>query len=356
MEQEEIKKAIIERFNSLQPEIQDLIISTNYEETLYSISQGHKLTDEQFSNLELNTTLVLLGNTHPSEYKNELTDILNTSQDEIEKIVSEVNEKILNKVLPILIQNFEEDEKSEIITNENKGKEYKQNLYEIGAKFKLPVDQIGEIDILTDNFLSGKISSIDYEKSISDIVVIPSEKKIELIKEINDSIIKPRRDAMVRGESGTIKKEELVMKNNSTVPLPPKVSIPLPPYATSDKQNVLENNGGIIKNENQPETPKPIMKVTKIETIPEIVKSETTEDVYKEHGIEILSNNETKTEEVVKQEKPVNIITSKLFENTASKTTVNDYSLPKITPLTKPSTGMVNIDIDNPHDAYREII
>ena len=113
MDTEEIKKSIAERFNNLQPEIQDAIMSSNYEKNLYEIAQKHKLNVEQLGELELNTTLVLLGQTHPDEYADELEEDLKLPKEKIGEIVTDVNERIMKNIRELIKKNFADDDETE---------------------------------------------------------------------------------------------------------------------------------------------------------------------------------------------------------------------------------------------------
>ena len=113
MEQEEIKKSIIERFNSLQPEIQTAIMNSDYENNISIIGRKYNLTDEQVSELEFNTTLVLLGQTHPDNYKVELSEDIKLSEDKISEIVNDINEIILKPIRETLKNNFADDDRKE---------------------------------------------------------------------------------------------------------------------------------------------------------------------------------------------------------------------------------------------------
>lgn len=113
MDNEEIKNSIIERFNSLQPEIQEAIMNLDYENNLSEIGKKYNLNIEQMEEFELNTTLVMLGQTHPDEYGDGLMEDLHLSKEKTEKIVLEVKEKILNSIIFLLKKNFEDDNLAE---------------------------------------------------------------------------------------------------------------------------------------------------------------------------------------------------------------------------------------------------
>ena len=113
MDEEGIKNAIIERYNSLQPEVQAAIMDSNYEKHIYDIAQKYKMTIEQMGKFEADTTLVMLGQIHPDDYNETLVDDLNLPADKINEIVNDVNEKILGPIREILKKNFEDDDRVE---------------------------------------------------------------------------------------------------------------------------------------------------------------------------------------------------------------------------------------------------
>ena len=112
-EKEEIKNSIRERFDNLQPEIKDAIMSSNYEKNLFEIGQKHHLSIEQMGDLELNTTLMMLGDTHPDQYANELMGDLNLPEDKIYEIVDDVNERIMGNIREMIKANFDKDDHEE---------------------------------------------------------------------------------------------------------------------------------------------------------------------------------------------------------------------------------------------------
>src|SRR5437016_6180323 len=113
MEQEEIKNLIVERLNNLQPEIRNAIMSSNYDKELYDISQKYKLSIEQMGKLELNTTLVMIGHTHPDEYRGELIEDLKLPAETVDAIVNDVNEKVMKNIRELIKQNFAKDDEEE---------------------------------------------------------------------------------------------------------------------------------------------------------------------------------------------------------------------------------------------------
>ncbi len=91
-----------ERFSKLPKEVQVAISESNYQPTLYAIAESHKLSISSMGALEEATTKVMLGIIHPDMYEKELQDKIKISKEEISKLVSEVNEKILKNIREIL--------------------------------------------------------------------------------------------------------------------------------------------------------------------------------------------------------------------------------------------------------------
>lgn len=113
MDQEEIKNLIMERFQNLQPEIQNIILDENYDSKLIEIAKKFNLSNDQLLDLEINTTLVLMGDTHPDEYKERVMADLKLDESVIDQIVNDVNNTILKNVLNTIKQNFIEDDLAE---------------------------------------------------------------------------------------------------------------------------------------------------------------------------------------------------------------------------------------------------
>ncbi len=305
---EALKQKMTEEIAKLPKNKQEAINSVDWASIVENIGKEFGLIQEEVENLQIETALIIVGITSIEDFSLNIEEQVELSESESQKIAIEIFgrifEPIANKVGVNTPLNTEGDVNSAFsglpknITSESN---YEQKIYEIGNKYKFPVDKMGDIESITTKFINGEISSIKYESELSLISELPSDKILEIINDINESIIKPKRGEVLRGEA---KKE---------IPLPPKTqvkaNIPLPPY---------------IKK---------------------------ADDIYKDSGIEIVKEENKKTED-----QPINIVTSKLFGNTNSKNVVNDYSIPKITPVNKPSNSIKTIDPTKPHDPYREIL
>lgn len=113
MNNEDIKKLIAERFDNLQKEIQDLIMSKKYEDILVNISKDFNLKEEEIKNLDLNTILVLLGEIHPNDYKKSLMEDLNLEKEKLNTIVDRVEGEILKDIKSLIIKNWEKEDEEE---------------------------------------------------------------------------------------------------------------------------------------------------------------------------------------------------------------------------------------------------
>lgn len=92
-------KDLQEIYASLPKDLQDAIMSSQFQNTLIEIGRKYKLTIEQLGNLEMQTTNVLLGITNPNNYQHELETGLGITDTEIiGKIVAEANEKIFKNI------------------------------------------------------------------------------------------------------------------------------------------------------------------------------------------------------------------------------------------------------------------
>jgi hypothetical protein len=97
-----ITKIIKERFDTLPTMIQEVILSTHYEETLIEIGKQYNLNVEQLGILERETTLVMMGLTPTKDFETELTHELHVDKLKGAQIVKDINEKIFLKIRELL--------------------------------------------------------------------------------------------------------------------------------------------------------------------------------------------------------------------------------------------------------------
>lgn len=82
------------RFDLLPTELQQVITSSDYQTKLFEIAKKHKLTYDKLGQLELETTMVLLGMTPPDEFKLDISEQLKLDDATLNNIVKDLNDQI----------------------------------------------------------------------------------------------------------------------------------------------------------------------------------------------------------------------------------------------------------------------
>ncbi len=99
---EKTTKIIKERFDALPESIKQVILSSNYEESLLEIGKKYNLKVEQLGALEVETTLVMMGLTPTKDFESTLTRELHVDASKGNEIVKDINEKIFFKIRELL--------------------------------------------------------------------------------------------------------------------------------------------------------------------------------------------------------------------------------------------------------------
>jgi flagellar hook-length control protein FliK len=99
---ENTTQMIKERFDALPESIQELIISSNYQDIIIEIGKKYQLNVEQLGLLEQETTLVMMGLTPTKDFETELTRELKIDNTKGNQIVTEINEKIFLTIRDLL--------------------------------------------------------------------------------------------------------------------------------------------------------------------------------------------------------------------------------------------------------------
>ncbi len=90
------------RFNLLPEDVQRVLMDESYESKLFAIAKDHKLTYEQLTSLELETTMALIGLTKISEFKDQLQTELKLNDPVLAPLFKDLQEKILKNIWPSL--------------------------------------------------------------------------------------------------------------------------------------------------------------------------------------------------------------------------------------------------------------
>jgi hypothetical protein len=99
---ENTTKIIKEKFDALPESVQEVILSSDYQDTLIKIGQQYNLNVEQIGILERETTLTMMGLTSMNNFEIELTRELNIDKEKGAQIVKEIDEKVFLKIRDLL--------------------------------------------------------------------------------------------------------------------------------------------------------------------------------------------------------------------------------------------------------------
>ena len=325
-----------------------------------------KFNPEQLENLETETELLLCGLVSTIDYPKELEARMKIPKAEVASLLEEMDKLVFKKIQEELEKRIDGKEGGNNMLSRSKPlildprfvglpkdtqeaialSGWKEILYGIVKEYKVTVDKMGLLEEITTKRLLGIIPVDQYDNEISSKVGLPEDKTKELVIEINEKIFKNIKELL---KSNWGKREN--------------IKLPLPPYAIKKEVPTL-----MAQVEMPPKQKEPNLN---------------NSDIYREHGIEILSDNsneiipeikkeekivesvvENKPEEKVvsyreelpEKNKESNIMTDKLFGNTTSKSTVSDYSLPKMNNQS-PDFNKIEGEVpEKPHDPYHEAI
>ncbi len=98
------------RFELLPTELQQVILSSDYQMHLFDVAKKYKLTYEKLGQLELETTMVILGMTPPDEYKLEVAEQMGLAGTDLDNVVAEINEKVFSPIREKLMALYSEEE------------------------------------------------------------------------------------------------------------------------------------------------------------------------------------------------------------------------------------------------------
>lgn len=95
----ELEADLKERFEKLPKDVQEAILSVDYEKTLKEITQRYRLHIDQGAKLETETTLVMLGLTSPKHFSKHLIFEARIDPKVAGFIADEVNDKIFRPII-----------------------------------------------------------------------------------------------------------------------------------------------------------------------------------------------------------------------------------------------------------------
>ncbi len=337
MNEKELQQKIGEQFVKLPPDLQTVFSSMQWMEDLQAISTTYNLTEEQKATLGTETTLAFLGLIHPSEYESNLVAELGMPREALDRMLAEINTKILNPIRGQLEQVFKQNSQEAAEKHYGIGmplderfaqlpldtqkalsdSNYHQALYDIGLKHKLSIGQIAVFDEVITKVMLGIIHSENSAAELSKALNLPSPTIAELVSEVNVGVLSTVREAMKKMSRGGVGEA-----SDMPVPIPP---YKVPTQASSPALLYSNGEGG-----NTPPVfgaPSNVMKSAGIEMI-------DSKPAEPEHVIE---NTETEKSVLYGIEHPVdlspvqnNSISEKLGGVTAQVAVPSNQSLPKI--------------------------
>jgi len=371
------------------------IDAVNWKQILLGMNK--KYNSEQLEELETETELLLCGLTNTIDFPKELETRMKIPKVEVALLLSEMDKLIFKKMQEELEKRLNGGviENEKIGTGINKplvldprfeklprdvqesiaNSDWREKIYDIAKKYQINVEKMGDLEGITVKVILNEIKGTEYEDAIRSKIDMGDDKIKEMVREINENIFKNIKKGMM---SETMSRVSMDTTRHDSA----ESGIPLPPYATK-KEDVV------------PLPPPPKKIETKTEDIPLIKNKDQNEieniisntskgiketDMYREHGIEIISNEdsspikketetpEKKTELIIEpikqikteplEIKPIvpNIINDKLLGNTTSKAVISDYSLPKMNNQTQSFNKIEGETPLNPHDPYHEEI
>lgn len=98
------------RFELLPTELQQVITSSDYQTKLFEIAKKYKLTYDKLGQLELETTMVLLGMTPPDEFKLDISEQLKVDSTTLNNIVKDLNDQIFAPIRQQLMGIYSQEE------------------------------------------------------------------------------------------------------------------------------------------------------------------------------------------------------------------------------------------------------
>ncbi len=316
---ENVIKIIKEKFDSLPRTIQEAILSSDYENTLATISQQNNLTLLQRAALEKEATLVMMGLIPTQNFAISLMQELATEgidETKAGQIAKDINEQIFFKVWDELqlLNNNQNTQTGPIPTKataspttfikkdlpENKliennldarfaglpkdiqraveESEYETKIYAISQQHSLTVEQIGKLEAITVDVMLGKTPGNKFEEVLQNALGISADKSLEIVTAVNSKVLKNIREKMMAIPMNT--PSTLATINELELP----AGHPEHPEVLESREDLLKQLENPIPAKEIPKPPLPILE-QKLAGPVQVASTETT------HTLENISKN-----------------------------------------------------------------
>lgn len=273
---DEITQQLAKGWETLPAILQDFILEGSWEDKLASISERQHLTPEQAYVLKVEVALVLFGLESPSDFPDNVKEALLGI--EAEEIISNVRKEIFINIEQELNKlNAQLDAQDKIMNEEIKklppdlqraidSGETDRIIEDLGKKYKLHIDQLGELNAVIWKTLLGLESSVNFVKNLEESLKIDRTTAENIAREANEEIFLKIRESLKQIEENkhTPKPEDLLKEienHASPTQSPEKASIFERKLAETVNLKPVEN---IIITPDAPATPpapKPIVHV-----------------------------------------------------------------------------------------------
>ncbi len=232
---EKLKQKVKEELKIIPKRNRDAINSLNWDKISTEIAESYLSTDSETNNLQVEILLVLIGLEPAENFNLNIERNLIISKNTANKINDEVVKKIFEPMVEkISSPNIKNNEGIKIKDNSS----YQVEIYRVGKKYGLHIDQIGILEEIINRVISGELLSTKFEEELKSKLEIPSDKLFKLINDTNESIFKAIRNKLESNweERRGINKSKTQNKNES---------VPVPPYkkeASETKINSVDIN------------------------------------------------------------------------------------------------------------------
>ena len=264
MYKDNLQLDILQARANLPQKTKKAIDAANWREAIKRM--GTKYSPEQLKILEKKTELLLCGLLKTDDYPKELGLEMNISKENTISLITEMDILVFQKIQKELEKEIDKTDLTttkdpifsdlpqnieEAISKSN----WKEKTYNIAEKYKLTIEQMGILEDLTIKVMKNEIRPADYKNRLQNKINIPNESLVNLVEDINQSVLKDIIVIIKEQEQKVLKEEE--KKKEEVVPVPPykkdqtpkiwqkkdvepKENIPLPPKRKK-KESISEN-------------------------------------------------------------------------------------------------------------------
>ncbi|MEK7650789.1 MAG: hypothetical protein AAB364_02905 [Patescibacteria group bacterium] len=219
---ETISQELSKNWHKLPKMLQDFILDGDWEDNLDTICKRHQLSEEQSYALKVETSLVLFGLEAPTDFAANVQGTLPNI--ETSGVIANVQEEIFKNVKEQLTElNSKLDQEDQMVNERIKklppelqqaisSNDSERIVQEIGKKYGLHIDQVGELDNEVWQVMLGVKTSANFVVSIMERLKVDGQTAENIAREANEKIFLKIRESLKQMEENknTPKPEELL--------------------------------------------------------------------------------------------------------------------------------------------------